>query len=152
MTKKTLSYLISLLKKAIQDEQNWESAFDIVGEISTLKDFKSIYFLLRLLSDDSEDLHLMWSIVHAMEIFEDQVYVREILDSSSYLVQKAPEWASVIFMRILNSDSDKQELIRQLKDSPLPTKSSVKKIMEIINNDDLQFLDKTNPVIVATSL
>lgn len=143
---------LKAIEKHPQHPSYVENFERIVSQIRELKEPKSILLLLQFLSDKSEELHLMWSIIHAIEIFDDSIYVTEILNASNYLISNSPEWASIIFMRIINSDESKVELIRQLNQSSLITKKSVKQIMETINNESPEFLAKTTPILIATSL
>ena len=102
--------------------------------------------------DDAEDYpELMYSIIHSVEVFEDKVYIGELLKTAAKLCTRSPKWASIVFMRVLNSDSCKRELIRQVRLCDADTKSAIKRLMEDINQVDTSFLEKTVPVLASVS-
>jgi len=55
-----------------------------------------------LFSDDCED-DLMWSIIHCIEDFEDEVYVENVLSVLPIIYEKSPMWASILIIRITNN-------------------------------------------------
>ena len=114
-----------------------------------MEDYRSISLLAKCLEDESEYLDLMWGIIHTIEIFENDVYIQEILKISSFIHQKCPEWTSVIFIRIINCDRCRKEFIKQVKQSSNFIKESVNKIIEEINQEDSSFITKTQDIIVA---
>jgi predicted transcriptional regulator len=106
---------------------------------------------IALFRDNAQYDELMFSIIHGLEVFDDQTYVREILRGAASLCSKSPRWASILFMRMLNSEPTRLELVRQLRDAQPEVKSVIKSLMEKINDRSVQFLPKTAVVLAAAS-
>ncbi len=109
--------------------------------------------LLVLLSDEAEYDEGMFSIIHAVESQDEppyKSYVLAVLTVFPTLSATAPRWASIVLMRVMNSDASRHELVRQLRDAPAPTKESVREMCERINGVSPEFLSKTVPVTLAT--
>lgn len=107
--------------------------------------------LLSLLSDDAEYDEGMFSLIHAAESSDDGAYVRALLSVFPHLVSSAPRWASIIFVRVLNSDGARTEMVIQLRGAPAPVKEAVREMCGRINEVSPQFLSKTVPVSMAAS-
>ena len=107
--------------------------------------------LLSLLSDDAEYDEGMFSLIHAAESCDDGAYVRALLSVFPHLVSSAPRWASIVLMRVLNSDAAQAEMVRQLRDAPASVKDAVREMCGRINEVSPQFLSKTVPVTLAAS-
>lgn len=155
MSSKTLDDLFSSLKLIEQNPNNFnyfEDFENVVGQIGALKDSDCIPLLIQFLNDKSGEWDLMYGIIHTIEIFDIKTYIEKILISSPHLYKNSPEWGSMIFMRILNSDEYKVELIRQLREASMIIKESVKNIMEEINKESPEFLAKTVSVTVAATV
>ncbi len=109
--------------------------------------------LLVLLSDEAEYDEGMFSIIHAVESLDEppyKSYVSAVLTVFPTLSATAPRWASIILMRVMNSDASRHELVRQLRDAPALAKESVREMCERINGVSPEFLSKTVPVTLAT--
>lgn len=124
---------------------------EIICEIGKLNRPESISALSFFLNDDAPEENLMFAIIHMIEDFSDEVYINEILQVSVNLYESSPQWCLVIFMRVLNSDSCRLELVKQLRSSLLTIKKVVRDIMEEINKSDTTFLSKTVAVTIAAS-
>lgn len=122
-----------------------------VAKILAERDERAIGDLLSLLSDGAAYDEGMFSLVHAAESFPDDSYVRALLSVFPKLVVSAPEWASIVLMRVLNSRSAQLELVRQLRDAPDSVKEAMRDMCQRINEVGPEFLSKTVPVILAAS-
>jgi hypothetical protein len=148
----TLPALIEELQGIDPDKSGNVSAFEgVLAEVIALRTPDSIVPLLGLFRDNAQYDELMFLIIHGIEIFEDKSYVTEILRGASLLCSNSPRWASIIFMRVLNSEPTRLELVRQLRDADPDTKAAIKSLMEKINARSVQFLPKTTAVVVAAS-
>lgn len=116
--------------------------------IAAARNPASIKPLLLMLNDDSED-HGMWSLVHAAEQFECMIYIAHFIETLPDLVIASRRWASILMMRVLNSEEYKLELVRQLRNASVSSRSTAASICEDINQTDPIFLAKTVPVIIA---
>ena len=110
--------------------------------------------LLALLSDKAEYDEGMFSIIHAVESLDEAPfasYVSAILSVFPTLSASSPRWASIILMRVMNSDASRHELVRQLRDARAPIKESVRSMCDQINEVSPEFLSKTVPVTLASA-
>ena len=149
---KTLSTLIEELQGIDPDKSENAAAFEgLLADVVALRTPDSIIPLLDLLRDNAKYDELMFSIIHGIEIFDDHAYVGEILRGAPLLCSKSPRWASIIFMRVLNSEPARFELVRRLRDATPEVKAVIKSLMEKINARSVQFLPKTTAVLVAAS-
>ena len=149
----TLNSLISDLR-AVNKKRGprYVAEFEqVLEQIMSLGNADSILPLLEFLDDDSSFDELMFSIVHSIEVFNDKVYIAKILKGVSDLYERSPRWASIIFMRILNSENSRLELILQIRNYDQATKMTIRHLMEKINSRGMQFVAKTAPVIKAAS-
>ncbi len=119
-----------------------------LAPIAKCQDPRTIKALLLMLNDDGED-DGMWSLVHASEQFSDAVYVDQFLEVLPNLIVSSGRWASILMMRILNHDSTRAEVVRQLQNAPQEARRSATWLCERINEVDPRFLAKTAPVVVA---
>lgn len=149
---KTLSELIEELQVVDPDLPGNAPIFEaLLAEVMALRTPKSIGPLLGLFRDNAQHDELMFSIIHGLEIFDDKAYVDEILRGAASLSSKAPRWASIILMRVLNSESTRLELVRQLRHADPDAKAAIRSLMEKINARSVRFLPKTTAVLVAAS-
>ncbi|WP_225007415.1 Imm30 family immunity protein [Novosphingobium percolationis] len=118
--------------------------------IGSVGDPRTIAPLLLMLTDDVEDEGL-WSLVHAAEHFDDATYIRHFLAALSGVVAGSSRWASILLMRILNSEASRAELIRQVRIAPVDTRKAAALLCGAINERDARFLAKTTSVLLAAS-
>lgn len=57
------------------------------------------------LNDNCEYEKLMFSIIHAIETFDDDEYVEEIMEGLPVIWANSKRWTIVIHMRMINSPS-----------------------------------------------
>jgi hypothetical protein len=108
--------------------------------------------LLLLLEDATDDDESMFSLIHAAEAFDDQVYVRELLGILPNFRASAPRWATIVLMRALNSDATRDALVRGVRDAPVPVKLAMLWLCEKINEQGATFIRKTLPVLIAAKV
>ncbi len=113
-------------------------------------DSQAIGPLLLMLNDETED-DAMWSLVHAAEQFDDVTYVQHFLSVFPALVVGSSRWASILTMRLLNSDASRAELARQARTASAETRKALVLTCEGINGRDARFLAKTTTVLLAAS-
>jgi hypothetical protein len=77
--------------------------FDItIYELAATNELKVFDQLMDLFDDDCEFPDVMFNLVHALETFSNQDYVRGVLLKSKDF-RKYPEWYTTLIYRILNS-------------------------------------------------
>lgn len=117
--------------------------------VTSLQEVASIGPLLLLLDDHAEYDAAMFSLIHAAEMFNDAVYVPALLGVLPELRSSAPRWASIVLMRVLNSDASRAALVNKLRVASSSTKEAAKWLCEKINERSPAFLSKTLPVLLA---
>jgi len=122
----------------------------VLEPVASACDPRTIAPLLLMLNDETEDEGL-WSLVDAAEQFDDATYISHFLAAFSGVVVASRRWASVIMMRILNSDTSRAELIRQIRMAPTDTQKAAVFICGAINERDVRFSEKTAGVLIAAS-
>jgi hypothetical protein len=122
-----------------------------VAELAQEADPRLSADLLSLLSDAVADDDGMWTLVHTAESVSDKAYVAALLGVFPRLVEQAPRWTSIVLMRVLNSATSQEEMVRQLQSAQAPTKDAVRTTCERINAVSPEFLAKTIPVTLAAS-
>ncbi|MBX9601354.1 MAG: hypothetical protein K2X35_10125 [Bryobacteraceae bacterium] len=73
-----------------------------LAEVAALTDARCIRPLLMLLNDTAGD-ERVFSIIHTVETFDDEIYTHHLASALPELVTAAPRWAEVLQLRILNS-------------------------------------------------
>ena len=102
-----LEQLISRLKSIDENREALEyfdKFYETVCEIAHLHNPTSILALVQFFDDDSPEIDLMTNIVHTIESFERDIYIKEILEASPFMYKKSSYWSSFVFVRIINSD------------------------------------------------
>ena len=147
-----LAYEIERLReiKADRDDKYVERFESVLASIAGLNDPDSIVALTEFFDDDAEFDELMFSIIHTIEVHDDEVYCRELLKAAPGLCLRSPRWASIVFMRVLNSDSTRKQLVLQLRNASASTKDALRDLMEKINERSVEFMAKTTPIIIAS--
>ena len=131
--------------------ENARAFESLLADVCSLQTPDAIIPMLGLFNDQARFGEVMFSIIHCMELFPDEIYVEQILRGAVDFCRQSPRWASIVFMRILNSESTRSELGRQLRSSPACVKASVKTLMDKINERSEQFVSKTMGIIKAAS-
>ena len=150
---KTLNDLYEELRHIDTRSEGFVPRFEqVLAEVGVFKDADSIVALSRFFDDESEYDEAMFSIIHLIESFDDITYIGKLLEATSELCSSRPRWASIIFMRVLNSESAKREFIRQLRTASVDVKQNIRALMEKINARSVKFLEKTTPVLIAVGI
>ncbi len=123
----------------------------VLANIAGLNDPASVVALAEFFDDDCEFDELMFSIIHTIEMYDDETYCQELLKAAPDLCSRSPRWASIVFMRVLNSDSTRKQLVLLLRNSSIKTKDAIRDLMERINERGAEFMEKTTPVIIAAN-
>lgn len=146
-----LHRLIDQLRQLDEQSPSYAKEYeDVLGRIARLRDAASIAPLVNLLADDAKYNELMLSTLMAIEQFDDADYVREILQVAPAFWARSPEWASTVLIRILNPDTTRTELLRQLPAQPAETKRVLRAIAKRLNSENPRNAAKTEPVLLAT--
>lgn len=107
---------------------------------------------LAVLFDDQEPYdELMFSLIHFIEQLPSEAYITALLAAAPSLATSAPYWATVLLIRILNSEEARLDLVRQLRLAPSSARSAIKSLTEALTQEDPRFLAKATVVLLAAS-
>lgn len=110
--------------KLLRRQTKLENSIDVerfeatLHQIAQLRDPRSIGLLIPFFDDDCQFPEVMFSIIHIIESFDHEVYVKEILRSLPSFWQRSPYWASVAHVAILNTPAVLDSYANQLKQAP----------------------------------
>jgi hypothetical protein len=108
--------------------------------------------LLRALVDDATDDAGMFSLIHTAEAFGDDLYIEGFIAVIPDLVRTAPRWASILLMRVINSESAKAYLIKTLLLQSADTVDSVVWLCDAIGRRGRDLDVRVEPVRMAGRL
>lgn len=120
-----------------------------VYELSQVGEPSAAKFLLPLLDDGCSHQECMFSIIHAAEAAPLDAYVADLLAVYPVIAASSPEWASIVLLRVLNSDPAREIIVRALRESDTPAKDAVAYIATKINERSPEFTGKTMGVLLA---
>lgn len=151
MTSYALEQALKILVEVVRADNFGDvQAIDTsLAEVMAFNDPAAIRPLIRLIEDTAQYDEAIFSIIHSIESFDEEVYITEMLKELPYLVQKAPHWASVLFMRILNNDSARECITEQIYFATPEIKVVMSWLVERVNEKSFKFLEKTEAVKVA---
>jgi hypothetical protein len=132
---KTLEELykdLELYKDFDADPENSEKFLEAVDEIVLRKDPSSIAVLLKYFDDDSEYSWIIEEMKGAIEHYDSQNYVVEVLKTLKKLCVYGNEWALGLLYVILNTD-DCLLIFRQ--HMHLADKNSLLKLFDIMEHE-----------------
>ena len=142
--------ITSLVEVAQRDNFGDVQAIDAsLAKVMAFNDPSVIRPLMRLLEDNAQYDEAIFSIIHSVESFDYDVYISEFLKELPYVVHKSPRWTSILFMRILNSDSARESITKKVYLATPEIKAAVLWLVEKINEKSSKFLEKTVAVMVA---
>jgi len=146
-----LEQLLLSLKDSLQrrDADYVQQFDDVLCRISALNDPACIGPLLSFLDDDSEFDETMFSIVHAIESFDDDTYVREILDNLPRLIARSPRWASIIHARIFNNPSTLAAYDQRIRTASDQQKIAVHDAVQAVRQRSLDFAPVCDALLAA---
>jgi len=118
MTKLEFSTDLDLLREGLRSNASVESLEDNLASVMSYENPQCIGKLLMCLDDNYIYQEFMWSILHSVESFQIDVYVRELVKFLPMVRLKAPEWAVTLLLRILNSEEHDGLLLNQFEQWP----------------------------------
>ncbi|MEO0475926.1 MAG: Imm30 family immunity protein [Planctomycetota bacterium] len=125
------------------------AAFDrVLDTIAKSEDPQIIGRLCGFFVDDQPGDEVLWSVLHVIEHFDGPVYIKELLRASPSLAERSHEWATRLFIRVLNSEPRRDELAEQVRSSSEAVRAAVLTIMHRIDQDaPSEFDAKMAPVL-----
>jgi hypothetical protein len=108
---------IETLKKYLIEENNTEFERSL-HQVLKDQNPEKIGELLVLFDDGYDLYELLFSIIHGIENFKDEVYINQLLNNLIELHKNAPEWTKLILTRIKNNEETIQVLKSEYKKYP----------------------------------
>lgn len=128
--------LNQLTSEVAQRTAGYVQRFDsLLARISALHDPDCIGALLPLLDDDAEHDEAMFSIIHTIEAFDDDIYIREIIKHLPALFAKSPRWAAIIHYRILNSSTTLAVYSDRIRALPEAERAAVRSMLNAVRKN-----------------
>jgi hypothetical protein len=147
--------MIDALIEHLQKNVKLEDSIDVelfdatLSQIAELNDPRSIGLLIPFFNDKCRLREAMYSIVHAIERFDDRTYVLELLKVLPSFWRRSPYWAMRLHFRILNSPSTKQEYGNALSSADEKIRNTSKQILNAIREREPQLSGKCESVLAA---
>ncbi len=140
---------LNRLRAALAAKQDgfFAEAESCLADLSQLNDPAAIPELLQLLDASGPD-ELMFSILHAVEKWDDRIYGKALLDSVERLWEMTPSWAQILHIRVMNSPSTAAVYFDLVKSAPSATRGTVCSIYEAICGQRPRLTDKVSPILV----
>ena len=124
---------------------------EVLGRIAQLGDPASIRELALLLEDDENQDDFMFPVVHVIEAFDDTSYVANLLPLVSALFAKAPRWAKILHMRILNSAETREAYRVQLRSASSDERAAAGMVLQSIVEWRPEFRDRVDTLLAEES-
>lgn len=143
------------LDEAIKDLENAVAKDDVsaidrsVNAVLSYNRPDSIGPMLRCLQDDSLYDEGMYSLIHAAESFDEDLYIDRVIECVPDLVSKSPAWASVVLMRVLNSDSARVALVRKIRVASKEQREVLLWLITEIDKQSPEFSAKTTAPLLS---
>lgn len=151
MTKNNFDEMLANFQAAVLDMDvgGVRMLDETIATLMRQPDPRCIEPLLLALDDHVKQDEGMFSIIHAAESFDDDRYIEALLVVLPKLREKAPKWASIVLMRVLNNAQTMLVLTRKLRVAETRVKEAVEWLCERINERSPSFVKKTLPVLLA---
>ena len=117
-----------------------------LASVAAFNDPACIGSLLDLFEDEPPSDELLFSVVHAIEAYPDSVYTPHLLAATEGLLRRAPRWAGVLYMRVLNAPATRAELVSAIRLQGEPTKACLGRILDDIERRRPEFSSKVAQV------
>ncbi len=129
-------------------DDNVKKFEEVLGYIARLKDPRSISKLISFFDDSSEYEEVIFGIVHLIEEFDDYTYLHELAPALPWMVKNVPYWAKILHYRILNSHTTLDEYLKLISSFSDEVKLALRKLLVLIKNEDTEFADRCNKLIL----
>jgi len=141
-----LNNLLLILSNIVkQDEIKYLEFEDTIKNILLHNNPKCIHMLLSIINDKKDDYNFM--IIHAIETFDDVIYVDEIISVLSDIWLRIPRWSQIIFMRILNSSNTAQALKDKYRKVSTEQRNILSQIFNAITDRHIEFQSKVKDIL-----
>jgi hypothetical protein len=124
---------------------DFESAIE---NIVSLKDVSLTKDLCSGFDDKTEDHEVMFGLVHAIEDFDGEEGILEMIKAIPSMLPHAKEWAVTLNYRTLNHEPSRKLYIEGLKNVDVSVRNTIVQILkEIKSEDPIRFEALVNEVL-----
>jgi hypothetical protein len=109
---------------------------EALEEIDT-QDVSLLPKLYLTFDDGTEQPEVMWGLVHLVEVFAVEPGIRTLVDATPQILQQAPEWAKILYSRVLNEDQAALVLQQVLETSTPELLRSVQIVLAMLTAERL---------------
>ncbi len=110
-----------------------------LSQIASLNDPKAIGLLIPFFDDKCRFPEAMFSMVHTIERFDDETYVRELLKTLPDLWRRSPYWASVLHFRIFNHPPTREAYRTQLAQADPSIRAATRGLLTTLRAKEPKF-------------
>jgi len=132
---------LALKNFGVVTEESVESFEELLDEASDNRCETLILPMMLSLDDECEFDALMFSVIHRLEKFPLEAYLRVLAKNVQNVHTKAPRWCAVLHTRIMNSSSAFADYLEKLVLAEQISKDTVKEILRKLSLKD-QFRDR----------
>lgn len=139
----------------LQRHAKLENSIDVerfdatLSQVAGLNDPRAIGLLLPFFNDKCKFPEPMFSIIHTIERFDEETYIREILKALPGLWCRSPYWAKVLHFRIFNHPASCQAYQSLLALADPTIKAVAKDLLTTIRNREPKFVDVCNQMLAS---
>jgi len=119
----------------------------LISKLVDLRDPRIISCLVGCFDDSEQYDDLMFSIIHAIEVFDDSTYAREVLATLPEFFTNAPRWCSIVHMRILNSPSALKAYQREVEHADEVRVAALRNMLVQMGTRGGAIAEKTVPLL-----
>ena len=120
-----------------------------LSQIAGLNDPQAIRLLLPFFNDECKFPETMFSIIHTIERFDDETYIRELLKGLPGLWSHSPYWANVLHFRIFNHPPTRQAYRSQLAQADPATKAAAKDLLTTMRDREPKFVEACSEMLAS---
>jgi len=88
-----------------ETEQDIAKFDELLSQISEKRDPKFIPVLMEIFDDNTEFPEVMYTVVHALEYYPDEVHAKAVIESIPFMLSHAPNWLLRLIYAIFNARS-----------------------------------------------
>ncbi|GED18151.1 Imm30 family immunity protein [Aneurinibacillus migulanus] len=122
--------------RLLRTQAECEEFDHILEKLADYTEEKMIRDLCMVFDDETHQEEVMFGLIHFIESFEMDKYLTEMAKALPDMVYKAREWARILNIRILNSETYRNEYVKVLMHMDSKVKTIVVDLLIDIKNDD----------------
>lgn len=147
--------MIEPLIKNLEQFAKLEDSIDVerfeatLSQIAGLKVPRAIGLLIPFFNDRCKFPEAMFSIIHTIEIFDDETYAREIAKALPVMWKHSPYWANVIHFRIFNHVPSRQAYQNELMKAEPAVKATARELLKTMREREPKFVQPCDEMLAV---